>query len=83
MKLLILLFSAVLTWASWGQDTNLVFVDDFETRGFIITNDKLDGKPLLENKEEAVSDFRVSAAGNEASCVVPPHAVVFVKLAGS
>jgi hypothetical protein len=52
-------------------------------RGIVITNDKLDGKPLLENKEEAVSDFPVSAVGNEADCIVPPHAVVFVTLAGS
>ncbi|MGA2660732.1 MAG: hypothetical protein ABSH34_24865 [Verrucomicrobiota bacterium] len=31
MKLLILLFSALLAWASWGEDTNVVFSDDFET----------------------------------------------------
>jgi hypothetical protein len=52
-------------------------------RGIVITNDKLDGKPLLENKEEAVSDFPVSAAGNEANCIVPQHAVVFLTLLGS
>jgi hypothetical protein len=30
MKLLILLFSAVFAWACWGEDTNVVFSDDFE-----------------------------------------------------
>ena len=52
-------------------------------RGTVITNDKLDGKPLLQKKEEAVSDFAVSVARNEADCTVPPHAIVFVTLAGS
>ena len=31
MKLLILSFSAVFALASWGEDTNVVFSDDFET----------------------------------------------------
>jgi hypothetical protein len=77
----------VIANGSWTRAVPcLVRLENFHAdraRGFIITNDKLDGKPLLENKEEAVSDFPVSAAGNEASCIVPPHAVVFVKLAGS
>jgi hypothetical protein len=51
--------------------------------GIVIAKDKWDGKPLLENKEEAVSDFPVRAAWNEANCIVPPHAVVFVTLARS
>jgi len=52
-------------------------------RGIVITNDKLDGKPLLENRREAVFDFPVSGSGNEANCLVPPHAIVFVTLTGS
>jgi hypothetical protein len=50
-------------------------------RGIVITSDKLDGKPLLQRKEEAISDFPVSVAGNEADGTIPPHAVVFVTLA--
>ena len=48
--------------------------------GVVISNDRLDGKPLLERKEEAVSDFAVGTTGDEVSCTLPPHAVVFVTL---
>jgi hypothetical protein len=51
-------------------------------RGTIIMNDPLDGKPMLQSKEEVVSDFPMTAAGNEVTCVVPPHAIIFVALAG-
>jgi len=63
-----------------------VKLEDFRAagaRGTVITNDNLDGKPLLQKKEEAVSDFPVSVTRNEADCTVPPHAIVFVTLAGS
>ena len=52
-------------------------------RGIVITSGKLDGKPLLQRKEDAVSNFPVSVAGNEADCTIPPHAIVLVTLAGS
>jgi alpha-L-arabinofuranosidase len=51
--------------------------------GVVISSDKLDGKPLLERKEDAVSDFPVSITPEEMSCTLPPHAVVFVTLARS
>ncbi len=53
-----------------------------QASGVAISNDKLDGKPLLQTKQDAVSDFPVSAAGKEVNCTVPPHSVVFVKLVG-
>jgi alpha-L-arabinofuranosidase len=39
-----------------------------------------DGKPLLDRKENFVSDFSAAISGNELSCAIPPHAVVFVTL---
>lgn len=50
--------------------------------GIAISRDKLDGKPLLENKQDAVSDFPVSATGDELNCTLPPHTVAFMKLVG-
>lgn len=52
-------------------------------RDIVITNDKLDGKPLLENRRGAVLDFPVSGSGNEVKSIVPPHAIAFVTVAGS
>jgi hypothetical protein len=40
----------------------------------------LDGKPLLERNEEAVSDLPVSTTGEEVNCTLGPHAIVFVTL---
>jgi hypothetical protein len=51
-----------------------------QARGVVISSDKLDGKPLLERKEEAVSDFPVETTGEVVSCTLPPHAIVFVAL---
>ncbi len=48
--------------------------------GIVISSDKLDGKPLLERKEDAVSDFPVSTMPEEVNCTLPPHAIVFVAL---
>lgn len=60
-----------------------VSLQGFQTErasGIAISNDRLDGKPLLETKQDAVSDFPVSVAGSKVNCTIPPHAVVFVKL---
>jgi hypothetical protein len=51
-------------------------------QGTVITNDKLDGKPLLENESEAVSDLPVSVTENAVTCTIPPHSIVFLRLAG-
>jgi hypothetical protein len=51
-----------------------------QATGIIITSDKLDGKPLLEDKRDFVSDFPVKTSGKEVNCTIPPHAVVFVTL---
>jgi len=52
-------------------------------KGIVISNDKKDGKPLLEEKADAVSDFAVNATADEVNFTIPPHAVVFVTLGGS
>jgi len=50
------------------------------TTGILLMNNHLDAKPLLEHKEDAVSDFAVQLTAEDARCVIPPHAVVFVTL---
>ncbi len=54
-----------------------------KARGVVISSDRLDGKPLLERKDEAVSDFPVVTTPEEVSCTLPPHAIVFVTLSRS
>jgi hypothetical protein len=54
-----------------------------KARGVAISSDKLDGKPLLQRKEEAVSDFPVDMTGEEMNCTLGPHAIVFVTLSMS
>ncbi len=49
-------------------------------RGIVISSDKMDGKPLLQKKEDAVSDFPVAATPEELTCTLGPHAIVFVTL---
>ena len=51
--------------------------------GVVINSDKLDGKPLLERKEDGVSDFPVATTPEEVTCTLPPHAIVFVTLTRS
>jgi hypothetical protein len=46
----------------------------------VISSDNLDAKPLLERKEEAVSDFPVAATPEDVTCTLGPHAIVFVTL---
>jgi hypothetical protein len=48
--------------------------------GILLTNHQLDAKPLLERKADALSDFAVQLAAQDATRVVPPHAMVFVTL---
>jgi hypothetical protein len=49
----------------------------------VISSDDLDGKPLLERKEEAVSDLPVVTTPEEVNCTLGPHTVVFVTLSKS
>lgn len=51
-----------------------------QAKAVALSSDKLDGKPLLEKKEEAVSDFPVEAMPEEVTCTLGPHSVVFVTL---
>jgi hypothetical protein len=54
-----------------------------QTRAVVIRSDKLDGKPLLERKQDAVSDFPVATTPEELTCTLGPHAIVFVTLSRS
>ena len=51
-----------------------------EARGVLLTHSDPDGKPLLERKEDAVSSLPVSIGTDVLTCVIPPHAVVFVTM---
>lgn len=51
-----------------------------QATGVVLTNSNLDARPLLERKEDAVSEFTVNLTADTATCVIPPHAVVFVTL---
>ena len=74
----------VISNGSWTRAVPCqVVLQDFRAEradGIMITNNKLDGKPLLDNKREAIFDFPVSTTGTEAKCTIPPHAVVFITL---
>ena len=48
--------------------------------GVVLTNDNLGGSPLLDRKEDAVVGFPVVREGNDVTCTIPAHAVVFVTL---
>jgi sulfur carrier protein ThiS len=48
--------------------------------GVVLTNSNLDGSPLLDRKEDAVMEFSVAREGNDVTCAIPAHAVVFVTL---
>ena len=51
-----------------------------QANGVVLTSDNLDGKPLLENKQEAIADFPLSTTDREATCTIPPHAILFITL---
>ncbi len=48
--------------------------------GVVLTNDNLDGSPLLDRKEDAVRDFPVTCDGSGMTCLLPPHSVVFLTM---
>jgi hypothetical protein len=54
-----------------------------KARGIVISSDALDGKPFLQRKEDAVSDFPVDTTAEEVNCTLGPHAIVFVALSRS
>ena len=48
--------------------------------GVLLSNGDLDGNPLLQRKEDAISELPVSVKGTQIMCDVPPHSVVFITL---
>ena len=48
--------------------------------GVLLTNDHLDGAPLLDRKEDAVMGFPVAQEASDVTCTLPAHAVVFLTL---
>ena len=48
--------------------------------GVLLSNNDLDANPLLQRKEDAISDFPVTVGGAKVTCNVPPHSVVFITL---
>ena len=74
----------VIANGSWSQ----TYPCSVTTKGFIaksangmlLSNDDLDGNPLLQRKEDAISDFPVTMEATKMTCKVPPHSVVFITL---
>ncbi len=54
--------------------------DAARATGILLTNDDLDGKPLLQRKEAAVTGLPVTLAGPRVTCTVPAHSVAFLTL---
>jgi hypothetical protein len=52
----------------------------FHAAGVVLENGNPDAQPLLERKEDAVSDLPVTVADGDVACTLPPHAVAFVTL---
>jgi hypothetical protein len=77
----------VIANGSWSRAvpgvTHLRNFGNIHATGVVLGNGNLDGKPLLERKEEAVSDLEVTVAGDDVTCTLPPHAVVFMTLTAS
>jgi len=48
--------------------------------GTVLSHGDLDGRPLLERKEDFVGDLPVVVEGGDMSCTLPAHSVVFVTL---
>jgi alpha-L-arabinofuranosidase len=48
--------------------------------GVALSQADLDANPLLQKKEDAVSDLPVTVKDNEVTFTLPAHAVVFVTL---
>ena len=46
--------------------------------GIVLTSPDIDGKPLLQRKEDAIADLPVTLAGRRVTCTIPPHSVVFL-----
>ncbi len=74
----------VIANGSWSQ----AFPCNVTTKGFsarsangvLLSNNDLDGNPLLQRKEDAISDLPVTLEGTGMKCNVPPHSVVFITL---
>ena len=74
----------VIANGSWSQ----TFPCSVTTKGFsaksangvLLSNNDLDGNPLLQRKEDAISDLPVTLKGTGMTCSVPPHSVVFITL---
>lgn len=46
--------------------------------GTVLSHSDPDGKPLLERKEEAISDVDVTVSEQQVACVIPAHSIVFL-----
>jgi len=48
--------------------------------GVLLTNDHLDGAPLLDRKDDEVMSFPVDQESSDVAFPLPAHAVVFLTL---
>ena len=48
--------------------------------GTVLSHSDPDGKPLLERKEDAISDLAVTVSEKQITCTIPAHSVVFLTI---
>jgi len=69
---------------SWNRaapcTVNVRTFDPVRAAGILLINDDLDGKPLLQRKEDAIAELPVTLAGPRVTCTIPAHSVVFLTL---
>lgn len=74
----------VIANGSWSQSVpctaQLADFTPARLEGVVLSSGNLDGKPLLQRREDFVSDFPAKLDGNRLTCTIPPHAVVFLTL---
>ena len=74
----------VIANGSWSNRTPCrIEVRNFpisQAQGILLTHSDPDGRPLLERKEDAVSPLPISIGDDVLTCIIPPHAVMFLTM---
>ena len=74
----------VIANGSWDRSVPCrVSLQNFRCRsavGTVLSHSDPDGKPLLEEKEDAVAELPVTIGRQSVTCTIPPHSVTFITL---
>jgi hypothetical protein len=76
--------TAIIANASWSQSVPCTLrINNFNVRhvsGIKLSHDDPNAPPLLERKEDFVSDFPVKVEASTLNCTLPPHSIAFITL---